>query len=84
MKRTTIILPERLAILVDRERRRLDVSTAHLIRRALEVYFDLDGANSKALPFIGIGASGSHDTARRIDEMLSQEWGPARNPALTL
>jgi len=79
MKRTTIILPERLAVLVDRERRRLDVSTAHLIRRALEVYFNLDGSNSKALPFIGIGASGSRDTARRIDEVLSKEWSTDRD-----
>ncbi len=76
MKRTTVVLPDDLSALLERERRRRDVSAAAIIREALAAYL---GANDrpKRLSFIALGRSGFTDTSERIDDILAQEWGRA-------
>jgi hypothetical protein len=72
MKRTTIMLPDDLAQLVDRERRRRDVSAATVIREAVEAYL---APASRPLPFIGIANSGGGGefTAATMEEWLARE-----------
>lgn len=79
MKRTTVMLPDELATLIDLERQKWDVSTAEVIRHALATYFGVDDAPPKRLSFIGIGASGFSDTASRMEEILAEEWDPDRD-----
>lgn len=71
MKRTTVVLPDDLAALIERERRRRGVSTAGIIREALDAYFTRD---VRPLPFVALGGSGYHDTAERMEELLDHEW----------
>ena len=71
MKRTTVVLPDDLAALLERERRRRGVSTAGIIREALDAYF---ARPDEPLPFIALGASGYHDTAERMEEIMDREW----------
>jgi hypothetical protein len=74
MKRTTIMLPDDLAQLVDRERRRRDVSAAAVIREAVEAYF-APPAEPKRYSFIGIANSGGGGefSAATIEEWLARE-----------
>jgi predicted transcriptional regulator len=76
MKRTTISLPDELAAAVDRAARRRRVPVSALARDALAAYlgFDQDG-EKRELPFASVGASGERDTARRLEDLLAQEWG---------
>ena len=76
MKRTTISLPDELAQDVAREAQRRRVSLSEVARDALREHLDRPAA--AGLPFIGIGRSGTHDTARRAEEILAREWGDAR------
>ncbi len=75
MKRTTILLPDDLARVVDDERRRRDVSTAELVRLALRSYLGLDADRPRRLPFAALGRSGHSDTSERVDELLERDWG---------
>lgn len=75
MMRTTITLPDDLGQEVKREAQRRRVSIATVAREALREHVQ-GGATAPA--FIGIGASGRHDTARRAEEILAREWGDAR------
>jgi hypothetical protein len=77
MKRITFVVPEDLNALLEDERRRRDVPTAAVIREALASYFTT-GAQDRTLPFIGIGHSGFHDTARNLDAILAEEWNADR------
>lgn len=74
MKRTTVVLPDDLAALLDLERRRRDVSTATIIREALTAYLRGDGAWPTRLPFVALGRSGFQDTAREAEAILAREW----------
>ena len=71
MKRTTIVLPDDLAALLDWERRRRGVSAAEVVREALDAYLNRP---TGPLPFIGIGRSGERDVADHGEEILDQEW----------
>jgi hypothetical protein len=74
MKRTTIMLPDELAHLVDRERRRRDVSAAAVIREAIEAYFALS-SEPKRYSFIGIAAGGTGEAlGRNAEDILAREW----------
>lgn len=77
MKRTTITLPNEIAILLELEQQRLHLSTAELIRRALSAYFQVDGTQPKRLRIASLGRSGHHDTAREAESILAREWGNA-------
>ena len=76
MKRITFVVPDELNSLIENERRRRDVPAAVVVREALATYLASGGPAdlSAHLPFIGIGRSGHHDTARRVDEILAEEW----------
>jgi predicted transcriptional regulator len=76
MRRTTISLPEDLAQDIEREARRRRVSLSEVARDALREHLDRRAVGG--LPFIGIGRSGTSDTARRAEEILAHEWGDAR------
>jgi Arc/MetJ-type ribon-helix-helix transcriptional regulator len=74
MKRTTIMLPDELAQLVDRERRRRDVSAAAVIREAVAAYF-APSTEPKNNSIIGIGHSGGGEAiAANMEELLDREW----------
>ena len=75
MKRTTILIPDELAALLDFERRRRDVPASALVREALEAYLTGASRASARLPFVGLGRSGHRTTARDIDAILDEEWG---------
>jgi hypothetical protein len=77
MKRTTILLPEDLAALLELERRRRDVSAAEVIREALAAYLQGSEEQPARLPFIGIGRSGQRHVARQAERILAREWGGA-------
>ena len=76
MKRTTVVLPDDLHVLLERERRRRDVSAAAIIREALAAYLGVSDQPRRLL-FAALGRSGYHDTARRAKEILREEWGRA-------
>jgi len=76
MMRTTITLPDDLARDIKREAQRRRVSISKVTREALREH--IDGAAATRPAFIGIGSSGHHDTARRVEEILAHEWGDAR------
>ncbi|HXB66173.1 MAG TPA: CopG family transcriptional regulator [Solirubrobacteraceae bacterium] len=76
MRRATISLPEELAWDIEREAQRRRVSVSEIARDALREH--LDRRTAGGLPFIGIGHSGTHDTARHAEEILTHEWGDAR------
>jgi len=59
------------------ESRRRDVPAADLVRHALEAYLGRDEEH-RVLPFVALGRSGYHDTARNIDAILREEWGADR------
>jgi hypothetical protein len=75
MKRTTLMLPDDLARVVESERRRQDISTAELLRRALRSYLDLERSQPRQVPFAGLGRSGRSDTSEKVEEILAHEWG---------
>lgn len=71
MKRTTIVLPDDLAALLEWERRRCGVSAAAIVREALDAHL---ARPAGPLPFVALGRSGCHDTAQRTEEILEREW----------
>lgn len=73
MKRTTISLPEGVAQAAAREARRRATSVSEIAREALAVHLGLAG-EPRSLPFANLGHSGNRDTARRIDELMAEEW----------
>ena len=79
MKRTTISLPDDLAGAVDREARRRDISTSEVVRIALIAHLGRKPGR-RELPFANLGHSKDPGagTARRIDEILAEEWTPER------
>ena len=76
MKRTTVSLPDDLVQAAEREARRRSTSLSDVTRSALAAYLGL-GQGRRPLPIADLGRSGMHDTARQIDELISQEWRPS-------
>jgi hypothetical protein len=75
MRRTTILLGDDLAELLDFERRRRDRSTAAIVREALTEYLAGGKSVPKPLPFVGLGGSGHRDIARKAEAILARELG---------
>ena len=73
MKRTTISIPDDLALAAEREARRRSTSVSEIAREALAARLGLAGGTTP-LPFANLGRSGSHDTARRMEELMAREW----------
>jgi len=74
MKRTTIMLPDDLAMILDREAKRHRLSVSEAAWRALRAHFGLDGDAPRPVPFANLGKSGYTDTAERMEEVLAEEW----------
>lgn len=77
MKRTTVVIPDELAVLLDVERRRRDTSVAQIVREALEAYLRPESNKPKPLRFAALGHSGQHDTAREAEAIIAEGWGDA-------
>ena len=75
MRRTTITLPDDLALAAEREARRRSTSVSEVVREALAVHLGLAG-QPRLLPFANLGRSRFHDTARRMEELMAGEWHP--------
>src|SRR3712207_7837200 len=74
MKRTTILLPDDLAYLLERERRRRGVSTAAIVREALAARFNVSN-QPRRLGFVALGDSGLPDLGANDEYYLEQAWG---------
>lgn len=70
MKRTTVVIPDELAALLDFERRRRDTSTAEIVREALEAYLKPGPGHPRHLRFAALGRSGHHDTAPEAEAII--------------
>lgn len=73
MKRTTVTLPDDLAALLEVERQQRAVSQAAIIREALVAYLRRR-QGPRRLPFVALGRSGTHTTAREAEAILAREW----------
>ena len=73
MKRTTIVLTDDIALVLEREAKRQGTSVSEAARRALIAHFGLE-EGKRHLPFVAIGASGDGDTAETTEELLAEEW----------
>lgn len=77
MKRTTILLPDDLAYLIDRERRRRGVSTAVIVREAVAAHFNIS-SEPRHIPFAALGSSGLSDIGENFEQYLDEAWGSAK------
>jgi metal-responsive CopG/Arc/MetJ family transcriptional regulator len=77
MMRTTITLPDDLAIRLAREARRRETSVSEIVRRALASFLGASDER-RELPFVALGRSGRRHTARHAEKILTAEWGHAR------
>jgi Arc/MetJ-type ribon-helix-helix transcriptional regulator len=78
MKRITVTLPDELVTLIDRERRRRDVSAATVIRDAIAAQIQsTNGSPSEArreLSIVGLGCSRDREfTAATMEDYFAQE-----------
>jgi Arc/MetJ-type ribon-helix-helix transcriptional regulator len=78
MKRTTITLPDDLALMLAREARRRDTSVSHVVRQALAEHLQPTRAPHR-LGFVAIGRSGKRHTASDAEAILAREWGTVRD-----
>ena len=74
MKRTTISLPDEVAILAEREARRRETSLSEVVRQALAEHLGLGRQAPRTIPFAKLGASGHRHTGRDFDQILAAEW----------
>jgi Arc/MetJ-type ribon-helix-helix transcriptional regulator len=78
MKRTTITLPNDLALELAREARRRDTSVSDVVRQAIAEHLQPTRA-TRRLGFVAIGRSGKRRTARDAETILAREWGTVRD-----
>jgi hypothetical protein len=74
MKRTTISLPDDLAVVVAREAKRRDMSVSEWMREAATKNLEPNGGQQHRFSFIGIGDSGRTDISANHDEYLAKLW----------
>jgi hypothetical protein len=74
MKRTTISLPDDLAMILEREARRRHASVSQVTREALAGHFGLESDRPRKLGFAGLGRSGQSNVAGDMEELLEREW----------
>jgi hypothetical protein len=70
MRRTTVLLDDDLAACLELEKQRLGVSTAEVIRVALEAHLT---PAKRHIAFAGLGRSGFTNTASDSEEIL-RDW----------
>jgi Arc/MetJ-type ribon-helix-helix transcriptional regulator len=79
MKRTTVMLPDELAALLEYERRRRDVPASEIVREALAEYLTNDRREpgKPRFSFIGVGRSTGPEAGKlseNVEEILRREW----------
>jgi|DewCreStandDraft_5_1066085.scaffolds.fasta_scaffold87306_2 predicted transcriptional regulator len=73
MKRTTIVVSEKLLIEAQHLAKTLNKTTSELIREALQEYIQNHKLKKRRqLSFIGVGRSGRGDIAERSEELLGK------------
>lgn len=72
MKRITIVVPDDLARAVAREAKRRDTSTSEVFRVAVTAHLGI--GKPRQLPFANLGSSDDSGAARRMEEILAEEW----------
>ena len=78
MKRSTIRLPEDLALRLGPEARRRDTSIADVVRLAITAYLQ-PKRSAGPLGFVALGRSGKRHTARAAKAILAREWNHVRD-----
>jgi predicted transcriptional regulator len=76
MRRTTVKLPDDLDAKLRHEAARRQSTVSDITREAIEVHLGRDVR--RKLIAAKAGRSGSHDTARRIEEIIRQETRRSR------
>jgi hypothetical protein len=74
MKRTTISLPDDIALLAEREAHRRGTSVSEVARQALMAHLGVGGSAPRSVPFASLGRSGHRHTAREAEEILAKQW----------
>jgi predicted transcriptional regulator len=77
MQRTTVKLPDELDARLRHEAERRGITVSELTREAIETHL-VGGRRRRRLIAAGAGASGRHDIAERIEEILADEVHPSR------
>ena len=72
MKRTTISLPDDLAMVVEEEAKRLQMSVSEVIR--LSIRETLVGGAKRALPFSGVCDDPKMTSGAKMEEALAEGW----------
>lgn len=73
MKRTTVFLPEHLALQLQRAAHQKHVSAATLVREAVTRYLNTPESATSLPSIAGKFSSGKNDTSERSDELLWQD-----------
>jgi Arc/MetJ-type ribon-helix-helix transcriptional regulator len=74
MKRTTISLPDDVALIAAREARRRETSLSEVVRQALIEHLGLAQHAPREIPFAKLGRSGVAHTGRDFEDVLAREW----------
>lgn len=72
MVRTTVKISEELDARLRHEAERRGLTISDITREALEAHL---GGRRRVLRAVGAGNSGYNDTARRMEELLAEEFG---------
>ncbi|MBY0398613.1 MAG: ribbon-helix-helix protein, CopG family [Thermoleophilia bacterium] len=75
MRRITVSMPDELAAALAREARLSGRSMSAIAREAVARHLALDAVGPRSLPFGALGRSAHRHTARRMQDLLAQEWG---------
>jgi hypothetical protein len=79
MKRTTISLPDDVSAAMEREASRRRIPVSQFAREAIESRLGRSTDGRRDLPFVALGRSGHHTTARDVDSILAQAWDDDRD-----
>ncbi len=74
MKRTTIVLPDDMAALVDREAKRLGIPVSEVVRRAIRQTLLGSSSSPREIPWAGIIDDPEMIPGNRVDEELAKDW----------
>jgi hypothetical protein len=74
MQRTTISMPDDLALALSREAHRRHCSTSQIAREALQIHLGLTPGTARSLPFAAVGHGGQGSTGRDLEQLLEREW----------
>ena len=76
MKRTTVKIPDELDARLRHEAARRETTISAITREALEAHLGMEGGRRRRrLAGAGEFRSGQGDVARRVEEILREEWG---------